>query len=213
VRISVTDQGGGISREHLSKVFDPYFTTKQTGSGLGLTTCYSIVGRHGGHITVESEVGTGTSFRIFLPASRQEMAAPGLDEPTVAQGSGRVLVMDDDDMVLGVVCGMLKTLGYDAAGASDGAEALRSYAAARERGQAFDAVIMDLTVAGGTGGKEAVRELLAVDPSARVIVSSGYSNDEIMADYEKYGFADVIAKPYTIAGLSRVLGAVLDAPV
>lgn len=208
VRISVEDQGSGIPREHLHKVFDPFFSTRREGKGLGLPTAFSIVQAHEGLITVESEPGRGTSVHIYLPAEAPEppSRAAGPERRT----TGRILVMDDEDLVREVAIKMLENLGYRAYGAQDGAEALEAWRAAREAGDPFDAVIMDITVPGGMGGKEAVRRLLESDPEARAIVSSGYSDDPVMANHERHGFRGVIAKPYTVGELRRVIAGVLS---
>jgi len=209
VHISLKDQGIGIAKEHLSKIFDPYFTTKQKGSGLGLATSYSIIKKHDGHIAVESEPGIGTTFHVYLPTSSQEIVAKEAVEPAIPPGEGRILVMDDEDIVRTVASDMLGSLGYEVVIARDGAEAITLYSRARESGEKFDAVIMDLTVPGGMGGKEAVRKLMEIDPAVKAIVSSGYSNDPVMADYGKYGFAGVIAKPYTMSNLRDAIGRAL----
>lgn len=208
VRISVQDEGIGIPQEHLSRIFAPYFTTKQEGHGLGLATSFSIVRRHGGHITVESELGKGSRFDVYLPAS--ERPAPQWEEPPEPlRGQGRVLVMDDEEAVREALQAMLECLGYEVTSAQEGAEALEYYQAARDAGQPFHAVILDLTVPGGIGGKEAAAEFLRLDPEARLIVSSGYSNDPILAEHAQHGFRGVLAKPYRLEDLAEVLQKVL----
>jgi len=208
VRISVQDQGIGIPQEHLPRIFDPYFTTKQEGHGLGLATALSIVRRHGGHITVESELGKGSRFDIYLPAS--EKPAPRREDRREPQrGRGRVLVMDDEEAVREALRAMLERLGYEVAVARDGAEALERYRAARDAGRPFHAVVLDLTVPGGMGGKEAAQELLRLDPEVRMVVSSGYSNDPVLAEHARYGFRSVLAKPYRLEDLARVMQEVL----
>ncbi len=208
VMVSVRDAGTGIPKEHLDRIFDPYFTTKQKGSGLGLAATYSIIRRHDGHITVESELGRGSTFRLFLPASDGVVAPPARPEK-VLMGRGRVLIMDDEEEMRETTASMLERLGYDVEHATEGAEAVEKYRVAREDGTPFDAVIMDLTIPGGMGGKEAVRKLLAVDRNARVIASSGYSDDPVMADFLTFGFQDVVVKPYRIRDLSEVMARVL----
>ena len=208
VEISVEDRGAGIEADHLVRVFDPYFTTKTQGSGLGLTTCYSIVRHHEGLITVESQPGQGSTFRVYLPASLETPEPRTRHERTVS-GSGRILVMDDDEMVLGVCSQMLDHLGYEVETATDGAEAIELYQAALRSGPRFDAVILDITVPGGMGGKEALGRLLRLDPDTRAIVSSGYSNDPIMAEYGAHGFRGIAVKPYDLRRLSRALRGVL----
>jgi PAS domain S-box-containing protein len=208
-KISLQDQGLGIPRDHLAKIFDPYFTTKHKGSGLGLTMTYSTVHAHDGHIAVESEMGKGTTFRIYMPASHEELVESEDREVRLKKGSGKILVMDDDEAIREVTEKILMELGYEVGSASDGAETIALYRNAAQSGRPFDAVIMDLTIPGGMGGKEAIRQLLRIDPQVSAIVSSGYSNDPIMSEYEKYGFRGVATKPYRIEKLSWVLHDVL----
>jgi PAS domain S-box-containing protein len=209
VKISMQDEGLGIPQEHLTKVFDPYFTTKHQGSGLGLTMTYTTIHAHDGHITVDSEMGKGTTFRIYMPASYEELVESEDREAQLKKGEGKILVMDDDEAIREVTEKILIELGYEVRCASDGAETIALYQDAARSGRPFDAVIMDLTIPGGMGGKEAIRQLLSIDPQATAIVSSGYSNDPIMSDFEKYGFRGVAAKPYRIEKLSWILHDVL----
>jgi len=206
IKITVKDQGIGIPKKHLAKIFDPYFTTKQKGSGLGLATTYSIIKNHEGYITVESEVGVGTTFHIQLPASKKPapVKAKAKKEAPVG-GKGRILVMDDEEMIRKMLSKMLPLDGYEVELAKDGAEAVELYRKARESGQPFDAVIMDLTIPGGMGGKEAIKKLLEIDPDVKAIVSSGYATDPIMADFKKYGFSAVVTKPYSFEELEKTL--------
>ena len=208
VEITVRDEGIGIEQAHLQRVFDPYFTTKKRGSGLGLATCYSIIRHHEGLITVDSQRGEGATFRVFLPAS-STAPEPRRQEDRARPGCGRILVMDDEQMILDVCVRMLQHLGYEAEAAADGAEAVELYVAARAAGQPFDAVILDITVPGGMGGKQALERLLKEDPDTRAIVSSGYSNDPIMADHQAHGFQGIAVKPYDIKALSQALRTVL----
>jgi signal transduction histidine kinase/ActR/RegA family two-component response regulator len=206
VMVSIEDQGVGIPQELLTKIFDPYFTTKEKGSGLGLASAFSVVKKHGGYIYAASEPGAGTTFRFYLPASGEDAAVKKeADKKIPASAGGRVLVMDDEEIVRDVVGDMLTSLGYEAVTVEEGNEAVRLYKEALDKGEPFDVVIMDLTVPGGIGGKETVKRLLEIDPGARVVVSSGYSNDSIMANYKDYGFSDVITKPYTVEELSEKL--------
>jgi PAS domain S-box-containing protein len=211
VKLSVSDQGAGITPEILPKVFDPYYTTKPGGSGLGLAVCYSIIRNHGGLITVGSEPGAGATFTVYLPASDRPAAAVQQTDDRHVRGSGRILVMDDEEMIRLVTGEILTELGYEVEFAREGGEAVERYRAARESGRPFDAVIMDLTIAGGMGGKDAIRKLLEYDPAVKAIVSSGYSNDPVMANYRDHGFRDVIVKPYKTIDLSRVLHALMTA--
>jgi CheY-like chemotaxis protein len=203
------DEGLGIPREHLAKIFDPYFTTKHQGSGLGLTMTYTTIHAHDGHIAVDSEMGKGTTFRIYMPASHEELVESEERTAQLMKGQGKILVMDDEETIRNVTEKILAELGYEVRCASDGAETIALYQDAARSGRPFDAVIMDLTIPGGMGGKEAIRQLLSIDPKVTAIVSSGYSNDPIMSDFEKYGFRGVATKPYRIEKLSWVLHDVL----
>ena len=211
LKISIKDHGIGISEEHLAKIFDPYFTTKQEGSGLGLASAYSIIKKHDGHITAESKLGEGTTFYIYLPASEKKipivkdiMASPA------GRGKGKVLVVDDDDTVRLVVGRMLGQCGYEAEFAEDGDKAIDLYKKAKATGQPFDAVIIDLIIPAGMGGKEAIKKLIEIDPDVRAIVSSGYSDDPVMSNFKEYGFKDAMAKPYEIAELRQMLHKVIS---
>ncbi|NJD57332.1 MAG: PAS domain S-box protein [Nitrospirae bacterium] len=211
VRITVSDEGTGIPHEHLKRIFEPYFTTKIKGSGLGLATSYSIVRSHEGSIEVESDVGRGTTIRVYLPASLSQKGKGDLDVlPVCPPGSGRVLLMDDEDIIRQTTGLMLQRLGYEVELAADGRETLDKYKEALSNGRRFDAVIMDLTIPGGIGGREAMELLRGIDPSVRGIVSSGYSSDAVMANYRQYGFAAVLAKPYRKDELAAVLQEVLS---
>ena len=208
VRLAFSDNGPGICPEHLQRIFDPYFTTKPSGHGLGLATSYSIVKKHGGHIEVASEVGKGTTFELYLPASEEGELVEPTEKPAAAAkgGKARVLMVDDEDIVLTVGTKMLKLSGYAApAVAHDGEEAIRLCKEALAEGVPFTVAIMDLTIPGGMGGNEAFRRLRDLDPDLVGIVSSGYSNDPIMANHEAYGFAAVLPKPYRLAELRRAV--------
>ncbi len=210
VRIAIIDKGVGIPRAHLAKIFDPYFTTKHAGSGLGLATAYSIINRHGGVLTVESESGIGSTFTLCLPASAERSLEQKSEDAPPVSGQGRILLMDDDEMVRKVAREMLRSLGYQVETAGDGFEAIGKYCEARDDHLPFDVVIMDLTIAGGMGGLEAMRRLLEIDPQIKAIVSSGYSTDPVMADYRRYGFVGVMSKPYQIKDISEALREVLS---
>ena len=209
IKISVEDQGIGIPEEHLQKIFDPYFTSKQKGSGLGLATAYSIVKRHDGCIQVKSELGVGSTFSIYLPASSKEVLIEKALRERIPTGKGKILLMDDEEPVREVGGEMLEGLGYEVEFTKDGAEAIELYKKAKESAQPFDAIIVDLTVPGRIGGKEAVEKLIEIDPEVKAIVSSGYSTDPIMADFRKYGFSGVIAKPYKLKELGEALHKVI----
>ena len=210
IRISVNDQGVGINHQDLPRIFDPFFTNKPGGSGLGLATAFSIIKNHQGHITVESTPGKGSTFFVCLPAADKEAVAPRKDEAITYLGEGRILLMDDNEGVRETAAGLLSHAGYRVDLVNEGAEAVSAYRQAQETGERFDAVILDLTVPGGMGGKEAAENILAADPSAKIIVSSGYANDPIMADYAKFGFSGVVPKPYKIQDLSKVVHDVLQ---
>jgi two-component system, cell cycle sensor histidine kinase and response regulator CckA len=207
VKISITDTGCGIAPKNLGKIFDPYFTTKPRGSGIGLATTYSVIRRHGGIIDVESEVNTGTTFFVYLPASFEIDAElhPTESGETPIWGTGRVLVMDDDDAIRMVAMDLLTLLGYQVAVAKDGSECIEMYKEAMDAGKPFCALIMDLTVPGGMGGKAAIERLRVIDPDVKAIVSSGYSTDPVMSNHESYGFKGIVAKPYNAVELSRAL--------
>ena len=210
VRISVRDYGCGIPADVLPRIFDPYFTTKPDGTGLGLATVYSIVAKHGGHISVESNSGTGTVFTIDLPATSE---APEPEAPVVAEletGRERILVMDDEEALLRLLKNVLADLGYEARTARDGAEAIAVFDSARTAGKPFDAVLLDLTVSGGMGGQETAAKLRELDPACKLIVSSGYSQATIMSEFSRYGFDAVLPKPRTMADVSRVMRRVLS---
>ena len=205
VRLLIRDEGVGIPADLLDKIFDPYFTTKQEGSGLGLAIVHSIVSKHGGWIEVDSVPGEGTTFAIYLPALKGQ--APDREEPpeTAFRGQGKVLIMDDERLVRETLGSMLEALGYEVMFARDGQEALELYQTALEAGCRFDLVIMDLTIRGGMGGRETIERLREMDPQVKAIVSSGYSDDPVMSDFRRYGFLDVVAKPYRMGELIEVL--------
>lgn len=205
VGVTIIDHGSGIPEDVLPRIFDPFFTTKNEGSGIGLASTYSIIKKHGGQIFVDSRVGEGTVFMVYLPSLGKRIEIEPNHKKTLRRGRGRVLVMDDEEMVLKTACKLIDNLGYEAVPTMDGSEAINEYQTALNEDRPFDAVIMDLTIPGGMGGIDAVKEIHAIDQNARVIVSSGYSNDPVMANYLKYGFMDVIVKPYTISAVSDVL--------
>jgi len=209
VRIIIQDNGVGIPTENIGKIFDPYFTTKEQGSGLGLATSHSIIKKHGGYISVESLQGKGTVFSIYLPASSRSEEPRQLNGKFTSQGKGKILVMDDEDMIREITGELLQNLGYQVEFAKNGSHAIKLYRSAQDLGKPFDAVILDLTVPGGMGGKETISELLVIDPNVKAIVSSGYSNDPILAEFGKYGFRGVIIKPYHLTELSQTLQDVL----
>ncbi|MEW6441013.1 MAG: PAS domain S-box protein [bacterium] len=210
VRITVRDEGVGIPPEHLHKIFDPYFSTKRQGNGLGLAVSYSIVQKHGGAILVSSRPGVETIFSVYLPASDRRPAGSGAPEKKPALASGRILVVDDDEMLLKAVTRALEKLGYRADACRDGTQALDLYDRACQEGPPIDVVLMDLTIPGGMGGRETMKKLRQIHPDARVIVSSGYSNDPILSSYAEFGFSGVITKPYRFEDLAEILRRVLS---
>jgi PAS domain S-box-containing protein len=212
VKMTLKDNGCGISREQLVKIFDPYFTTKQSGRGLGLTSTYAIIKNHNGYISADSELGMGTTFFIYLPAAETIPKTKEKEPSKTTERKRKILVMDDDDIVREMCGNMCQWLGYEVELAEDGAQAIELYEKAREIGQPFDAVIVDLIITGGIGGKETIKILREIDPSVKAIVSSGYSDDPLMAEFEEYGFKGIIAKPYKIDGLKEVLQDVLTKP-
>jgi two-component system cell cycle sensor histidine kinase/response regulator CckA len=205
VKITLEDQGGGMPAAFLTKIFDPYFTTKPKGSGLGLATTYSIIKNHHGYIIPQSKQGVGTRFEVYLPAVEQSLTRNSETNTKLLAGTGKVLVMDDEDLVREVVGKMIVHLGYQVHLAKNGEEAIAMFAEAQRSGQPFDAVILDLTVPGGMGGKETLAKLLEIDPQVKGIASSGYSDDPIMAEFPKYGFCAIIPKPYRVTEAGTVL--------
>jgi CheY-like chemotaxis protein len=211
--ITLTDTGAGIPPEHLGKIFDPYFTTKLQGHGLGLATVFSIVRRHQGHIEVSSAVGKGTTFTFWLPA------APNFDSThpfpttfTSEQHGGRVLFMDDEAAILRMAEKLMRRMGIEFESVPDGAKAIERYRQAKESGRPFDLVVMDLTIPGGMGGREAISILRRYDPGVKAIVSSGYSSDLAMSDFLQHGFRGMVAKPYDINELASVIRNVMAEP-
>jgi PAS domain S-box-containing protein len=211
IKISIRDRGHGILPEYMGKIFDPFFTTKSDGNGLGLASCYSIIKKHGGHIEVDSLPGQGTTFTIFLPATRrdEEESDPAPDK--LARGRGRILVIDDDEWVRQLAQDILEKSGYNVRAIANGEEAVRVFMDAHDRGEAFDAAIIDLTIPGGIGGKDIIHKLKDIDPGLKAVVSSGYSNDPVMANYEAYGFSGRIAKPYRASELSNIISRITNA--
>jgi histidine kinase len=209
IKIEITDHGSGIPAENQKLIFDPYFTTKQNGSGLGLTVSYSIIRRHDGLITFESEPGKGTRFFVYLPSSREQVHTEETMEQNNVVPAARVLIMDDDELVLRVAGNMLSHLGVSADYATHGEEAIAMYMTSVQEGHPYDLIIMDLTIPGKMGGKEVIVRLKEINPDIKAIVSSGYSNDPVMANYAEYGFCGVVAKPYRMEDLQAAINSVL----
>jgi CheY-like chemotaxis protein len=205
IKITLTDQGHGIPADHLARIFDPYFTTKESGSGLGLAAAYAIVTKHGGTITVASTVGIGTTLAFYLPASEPPMASAPTALARPHLGKGKVLLVEDDEALRELARQMLTLLGYEVVSACDGSEALALYTNARAAGQPFTVVLLDLTMPGGMGSPETIVYLRALDPHVRAIVMSGYAQDPVLANFRQYGFHGALVKPYTLAALSDVV--------
>jgi CheY-like chemotaxis protein len=204
IKLTIQDSGTGIPPYALHKIFDPYYSTKKTGSGLGLSTAYSIITNHHGTIAVSSVQNHGSTFVIHLPAAQETTTVPQ-DSLSTMPGEGRVLVMDDEESIRLLVGEMLRHLGYEVQCVAEGKEALECYQEAYHTHQPFNAVILDLTVPGGLGGKDTVEQLRQFDPQVKAIVSSGYSNDPVLSRYSTFGFHGVVAKPFRLAELSQVL--------
>ncbi len=213
VCISVTDDGSGIAPENIHRIFDPYFTTRQQGNGLGLSSAYTIVQKHNGYITVQSELNKGSTFNIYLPASENSFSADTVTIEQTGQGRGKILVLDDDDIIRRSTERLLSHLGYKVFMANEGQQALRLYSAAIENKSPFDAAILDLTVPGGKGAQEIIGDLCKMDPNIKAIVSSGYPNDPVMLNFLSFGFCAAISKPYNIDELSNLLKKILFVPI
>jgi len=214
VRLDFTDHGPGIQRPDLARIFDPYFTTKQRGSGLGLATVHSIIKKHAGHINAESELGKGTTFSIWLPAVEVQVPPEAANISVPARSSvanqTRILVMDDEQFICDLACSILKRYGYFATAVRDGATAVGEYARAQASGEPYALVILDLTIPGGMGGRQAMEELLKVDPDVKAIVSSGYSNDTVLSNYQAHGFRGMVSKPYDVSDFAHAVERVLQ---
>jgi PAS domain S-box-containing protein len=212
VKVRIRDEGTGIAREYLERIFDPYFSTRQESTGLGLSTSYSIIKRHGGHVYVESAEGKGSVFIFLLPVSAERDDKKQKNSGFIDKGSGRVLIMDDDMIVRTVVETLLKKAGYTPVCVTNGEQALQQYREALSRGEPFTVTIMDLTIPGGMGGKETIKRLREIDTNAKVIVFSGYSNDPIFSNFKEYGFDGVLSKPFSIDEFMKTITAVLQQP-
>ncbi|MDX2481302.1 MAG: PAS domain S-box protein [Desulfuromusa sp.] len=212
IQATICDEGEGIDEKYLLRIFDPFFSTKQTGRGLGLATVYSIITKHDGHIKVSSHPGRGTTFTLYLPAVNKNPAIKSVktnDESRIEGRSIKVLIMDDEETIRTLTTEMLKALGCIAEATTDGATAIQMYGQAMQGGVPYDLVIMDLTIPGGMGGKDAIKSILNIDSNAKAIVSSGYADDPIMAHHTEYGFKGVVTKPYTQGELKLAIGKAL----
>jgi CheY-like chemotaxis protein len=205
VNITIKDHGSGMSQEHLTKIFDPFFTTKQSGKGLGLTSTYTIIKNHNGHISVESELGKGTTFAIYLPATEKQPKQKQNKPSNAPPGRRKILVMDGDDIVREVCGEICQRLGHAVELAEDGSQAIELYRKAWETGHPFDGMIIDLTIPGGIGGKDTIKILRNINPDVKMIVASGYTHDPVMAGINKNGFSSVITKPYKLEELREAL--------
>jgi CheY-like chemotaxis protein len=209
VEIAIRDQGAGIRTDQLAKIFDPYFSTKGDGRGLGLATAYSIMKQHDGELEVDSIAGQGSTFRLLIPATDEAPLEPKATACLPTKSGHSILIMDDDEQVRGMLKLMLECLGHHSASAACGSSAISAYSEAMQAGMPFDAVLMDLTVRGGAGGKETISRLLALDPEARAIVISGYSNDPVMAEFPEHGFRARLSKPVSLDSLRMTLNEVI----
>jgi CheY-like chemotaxis protein len=209
VQFEVQDDGCGIPPENIAKIFAAFFTTKQHGTGLGLATVLDVVRKHGGQIGVESTVGTGTTFTVFLPRAGQPVEVEARRAPSLRFGTGRVLFMDDDEKICELTGGMLQSLEYKYDVAKKGEEAIALYKRYLNIGKPYDVVIMDLTIVGGMGGEETFKKLLEMDPEVRAIVSSGYDSEEMAKQFLEMGFCGYLTKPYRVTDLGRILKTVL----
>ncbi len=209
VRISFQDEGMGIPEENIGSIFDPFFSTKETGSGLGLASSYSIVKRHEGHIEVQSRPGEGTRFDVYLPASDKEIDREQETESPLPSRGGRVLLMDDDETIRDVTIELLDLLGYETTCVDDGELAIQVYQREFLAGRPYDVLIMDLTVPGGMGGKEALRRIREFDPHVTAVISSGYSNDPVLSNFQDYGFQGFLRKPFSLQEMTRVFNEIL----
>ncbi|MGD0887315.1 MAG: PAS domain S-box protein [Thermodesulfovibrionales bacterium] len=214
VELSIKDRGIGIPEQYLPKIFDPYFTTKAKGSGLGLATSYSIIKSHGGLIDVKSKLAEGTTFFVYLPAvDAVETSAVTVAENVQAVRKGRILVMDDEELIRNIAEEMIRLLGHEVEFAVNGEEAIDKFRESLLQERQFDVVILDLTIRGGMGGEETLRELLAIDPNIRAIVSSGYAESSALAEHKTLGFEACLTKPYDIVSLNSTLNSILSARV
>lgn len=205
IKMNITDNGKGIKKDDVDKIFDPYFTTKKSGNGLGLASVYSIISKHKVIISVHSKVNKGTTFTIFLPAIESNIEKEENSNIEFSVKEKRILIMDDEEMILNISKKLFKHIGFNVTTVKNGEELLEEYKKAMKISKVFDVVIMDLTIHGGMGGEEAIKELLKLDKRVIAIVSSGYSNSPVMANYENYGFKACLIKPYKLDDIKILL--------
>ena len=210
VMLAISDEGEGIEEGDLDKIFDPYFSTKEMGSGLGLATTYSIIKRHNGYISVDSEVGSGATFYVYLPALKGKLPTPEMKEDVELEREGRVLILEDEEAIIEMINAILVKTGYKVVITKDGKDTLDQYKKARESGKSFDIVMVDLTIPGGMGGMETIKRLKKIDPNVKAIVCSGYSDSPAMSNYKDYGFCDSLPKPYHTRELKEKLHKVIN---
>jgi len=211
VKVSIIDQGIGIPEEYIDKVFDPYFSTKKEGHGLGLATCYSIIKKHEGLLYANSQLGKGSEFIFYIPANKEHIEELEEIELVYENGGGNVLIMDDEEIIRTLAGEILQSNGYHVEFAKEGKEAIELYKVSMNNGDKYDLIILDLTVPGGLGGKDTISEIRKIDPDVKAIVSSGYSNDPVMAEFQKYGFMDFVPKPYNTKQLVDKVNKVISA--
>jgi len=215
IKCTIRDEGPGIDQEHIDKVFEPFFSTKETGKGLGLAIVYSIIKKHGGNISVDSESGKGTTFTIYLPASESQQLQRTIDPEDVEYSkndliqTAKILIVDDEEMICKLLKETLELNGFKVSTTLEGGKAIEMYKESLDNEEPFDSVIMDLTIPGGLGGEAVVKDLLKINPKVKCIASSGYADDAVMANYAEYGFKGAIIKPYTSRALLEELKKVL----
>ena len=210
IKISISDNGCGIDEENLAKIFDPYFTTKEKGSGLGLATCYSIIKNHHGLLRVESIVGQGTTFSILIPATETLIAESENDKDSEFTGEGKILLMDDDFNVRDMFIHITKNLGFDVDSASHGEEAIQIFRNFQKSGEKYKFVLLDITIPGGMGGKETIIKLREIDPDVKAIATSGYSEDSINTHFKEFGFNGFLSKPFKVKEFKKLINDVIE---
>ncbi len=211
IKVAIADAGPGVPTDLVTKIFDPYFTTKPTSSGLGLAICYSIIKKHGGFLHLENNTPTGATFTFYLPIARTRLLSDPLqpNEPEPERHQQRILVMDDEAAIRDLTSQLLSTLGYEVTAVPDGSEAVRIYERARRKGEGFQAVILDATIRGGVGGVETIERLRSLDPDVNAIICSGYSDAAAISRFLTYGFRGALSKPFTRRELADALGKAL----